>query len=267
MAYASDETSAASGRPIELYTFVGTNTTWRLTSYQQEIVSNGNTFTPETIERNSIKVNTHDESDNAIEVGLPVDHPIVDQYAFKVSPPSLMLTLQRCHESDPDDVVNLWYGPIISYSVQKRLAKLKVPDLFSYSIQNTIPRARYQAPCNHVLYDNRCGVNSASYSSTRTVSAINGNQITLDSSPFADGACNGGMMEFSDGSENRMIVSNTGTSFLVSYPFADLSVSDTVVIYQGCDRSFSTCKSKFSNGANFGGFPYVPQRNPFTTKI
>jgi hypothetical protein len=33
---------------------------------------------------------------------------------------------------------------------------------------------------------------------------------------------------------------------------------DTFTVYQGCDHTPGTCASKFSNLANFRGFPYVP---------
>jgi uncharacterized phage protein (TIGR02218 family) len=267
MSFGATEISAASAQPIELYTFVGTNTTWRITSSQNEITSNGQTFSPLAVQRNAIKISTNEESDSSIEISLPVSHPIVDEYAFKVAPPSLFVTIERCHQNDPDDTVTMWYGPVISYSVQKRIAKLKVPDQFTYLLRNTIPRARYQAPCNHVLFDTRCGVNSASYRNDQTVVAISENEIELNASPFSNGDCDGGMMVFSAGSESRMIKANTGVNFTVSYPFATLEVGDTVTVYQGCDHSYTTCKSKFSNGQNFGGFPFVPTRNPFTTKI
>jgi uncharacterized phage protein (TIGR02218 family) len=37
-----------------------------------------------------------------------------------------------------------------------------------------------------------------------------------------------------------------------------LTVSTAFDIFEGCDGLFSTCKSKFSNVANYGGFPWIP---------
>jgi len=36
-----------------------------------------------------------------------------------------------------------------------------------------------------------------------------------------------------------------------------------VKIYPGCDRVRATCESKFDNLDNFGGFPWIPTKNPF----
>jgi uncharacterized phage protein (TIGR02218 family) len=33
---------------------------------------------------------------------------------------------------------------------------------------------------------------------------------------------------------------------------------DTVRIFEGCDRSFSTCRNRFANAVNFRGFPHIP---------
>jgi uncharacterized phage protein (TIGR02218 family) len=37
-----------------------------------------------------------------------------------------------------------------------------------------------------------------------------------------------------------------------------IMVGDTYSVYPGCDKRFATCRNVFANGANFGGFPYVP---------
>jgi len=37
-----------------------------------------------------------------------------------------------------------------------------------------------------------------------------------------------------------------------------ISIGDTVTFYPGCNGKIGTCTHKFSNGENFGGFPYAP---------
>ncbi len=39
---------------------------------------------------------------------------------------------------------------------------------------------------------------------------------------------------------------------------APLAVGDTITLEAGCDRSHSTCKTKFANLINFQGFPHIP---------
>jgi uncharacterized phage protein (TIGR02218 family) len=37
-----------------------------------------------------------------------------------------------------------------------------------------------------------------------------------------------------------------------------IQTGDAYSVLPGCDKRFTTCKNTFSNGANFGGFPYMP---------
>ena len=43
-------------------------------------------------------------------------------------------------------------------------------------------------------------------------------------------------------------------------PF-DIQIGDTFDITPGCDKSFETCKAKFTNSINFRGFPRVPGKD------
>jgi len=40
------------------------------------------------------------------------------------------------------------------------------------------------------------------------------------------------------------------------------AVGDQVRAYPGCDHSLITCANKFGNSLNFGGFPFMPEKNP-----
>jgi len=50
--------------------------------------------------------------------------------------------------------------------------------------------------------------------------------------------------------------------YLLQPPPSGWAASDAVTLYAGCDRKHSTCRDKFDNMANFGGFPLHPERNP-----
>lgn len=264
MSFDTLEKSAASGRPIDLYKFEGSFNTYRYTNYVDDITNSEGTYEAIPIERSRLETGTQ-ENDVNLDISLPFDNPMVEAYMRVNTPPKLKMELWRVHPDNFNDTLLLWTGEVISWSVEKRVAKLRVPSLFGYLLTQALPRPKYQAPCNHVLYDEFCGVNPASFSHTTTVSTISGNTITIAANPFADGLCNAGEMII--GLERRMIISNTGTTFTVSSAFADAAVSDAVTIRQGCNRSFTQCKAKFSNGINFGGFPYVPDRNPFNSSL
>lgn len=267
MAFADIETGAATARPVELFKFTGSYNTYRMTSFVDDVVNTDGTYAATAIRRNKIQAGTQEESSIAIELELPYNHAMVTEYAFNDSPPSLIMEMWRAHPEDYDDTLLMWKGTVLSWSIERRIAKLKIPSVFSYKLSGLCPPPKYQGPCNHVLYDDFCAVDPTSYTHTTTVSAISENVITLADNPFADDACNAGEMIYAVGAERRMVIDNVGTTFTVSSPFAGLTVGETVTIRQGCDHTFATCKSKFSNGANFGGFPLVPSNNPFKSRL
>ncbi len=54
-----------------------------------------------------------------------------------------------------------------------------------------------------------------------------------------------------------------GTRFtLTNFPLG-LVAGMTLKAYPGDDHTLATCATKFDNVANYGGFPYFPEKNPF----
>lgn len=144
-------------------------------------------------------------------------------------------------------------------------------ELRSQQEKMNIPKGRrYQSGCDTSVGSARCGINieGASYKGAAQVQQVLGRfsvQVSglegFTSSWFSFGnalwttgkriqlkdAING--HEFSDG-----IV-----SLVFDEPVADwIETGDQLDVYVGCNRLFSTCKTKFSNSLNFGGFPHIP---------
>jgi hypothetical protein len=75
-----------------------------------------------------------------------------------------------------------------------------------------------------------------------------------------------------DSSQQRFILSagqDPDTSeyyFDISVPMFGFTVGSgtTFNAVPGCNRSPDTCRTKYDNLANFGGFPHVPDFNPFS---
>lgn len=270
MTFDATEKGVAVAQPVELYKFTGDFNTYRMTSAASDITNSEGTYTATAIKRNKLKNANQEETNLALELELPYSHPMVLEYAFETSPPSLLLEFWRAHRNDFNDTFKFWTGQVITWTIEGRIAKLRVPTLLSYALEQPVPPPKYQGPCNHVLGDELCGVDLTSSANevNTTVAAISGNSITVAASTFATNECTGGEMIIN--SERRMIISNAGVNFTVATPFAGASVSDDVVIHRGCDHTFNGpagCVNRFNNGARFGGFPLVPERNPFRSRI
>jgi len=128
---------------------------------------------------------------------------------------------------------------------------------------------RYQRMCNHSLGDEGCGINMASYYDSYTVNSVAADGRTLELSGW--GAYNGiftlGYIKNQAESERRMIVSHSNKTCELRYKFSASVQGQTCKVYQGCDKTIGTCKTKFDNVDNFLGFPYIPSDNPATRSL
>jgi uncharacterized phage protein (TIGR02218 family) len=83
---------------------------------------------------------------------------------------------------------------------------------------------------------------------------------------FADDYFTGGKLDFTSGANAgfAMEVKQHGragadiTIELWQALSAPVAPGDAFTVSAGCDKQFSTCKTKFSNAANFRGFPFMP---------
>ena len=127
----------------------------------------------------------------------------------------------------------------------------------------------FQRACSADLGDARCSVDLASSAFTvaATVAAITGSMLQLGlDTPFASGFFTSGHLSVTGGAATGAHDSirsheSTGQGDLVglwSGVIAGLAIGDRVLLTAGCDKSPTTCVSKFANLANFRGFPQMP---------
>ena len=114
-----------------------------------------------------------------------------------------------------------------------------------------------------------CNVNLASFTFTGTVSATLTDRrkfiFTGLASAQPDGYFSIGVLTFTNGANNNRIydvklhsVDTYGSQIEFYIPTVmSIAPGDTFSVVAGCDKSRATCHSKFSNTANFGGFPDI----------
>lgn len=127
------------------------------------------------------------------------------------------------------------------------------------------PKGRlFQYACDASLGDARCGVNvtSSLYQSIASVILVDGNSLRLNGlAAFADDWFTRGLIRFGTRSleiKRHRKFANYARIDLWSVPKFVISISDVPTLQAGCDRQYKTCKTKFSNGANFRGCPTMP---------
>lgn len=269
MSYDTLERSQHDSAPVECYRFLGSFRDYLYTSSDAAVTVNGLTYEPLPIKRNQVKAGTQSEDSLALEIEMPFDCDLVQDYAYAESPPKLTLELYRAQRNGSlaTDWVIEWKGKVTAFSVTKRIAKVKVPSIFAQVLQGDVPGNYYQQPCNHVLFDNGCKLQRSLFSISTTATVVSNLALEVADDGFSDGYLIGGEIVNQRTGERRLILSNVVNVLTFSYPFVDMRVGDTVELTAGCDHSWATCKAKFANGSNYGGHPVMPGDNPFEGTI
>jgi hypothetical protein len=265
MAYLDDDQSVHGGVPQELYKFEGpiAALTYYYTSWQESILFGGKTYVAVPIERDVVGGSTHNDPPE-LSIKLPVSLALVQEFAFKTPPRSLDLTIYRIQ---PGGNVDYWKGVVTSISVQGNVASIRSPSLLDDPMRSSISNVYFQGLCNHVLYDARCTKSAAAYKTPTTVISISGDEIVVaDDGDFGvDDYFKGGeIVRVTDG-ERRLVLSNVDSTetITINKRFRTLAPADAVELYAGCAHVVDVCRDKFSNVANYGGHPYIPNSNPF----
>lgn len=271
-AYISKET-AAERQPVELYHIwhIETDQHWRYTSGDIAVTFGGHVYNPATIKRGPVIYSSDLEVSS---LTVDVARMTTPFSVFVAQNPVEILWIQVSRlfrDQDPLEAGVIFIGQIKSVSIKGLATKLHCVGFESY-LRQSVPVERYQAQCNWTVFDlnnpkiNKCKLNKNSYKLTTTVT-VSSNGLELTSADFAlqaDGYYQLGYIYFEG--HRRSITAHVGSLVTLRFAFADLESSDGVDAYPGCDGSLVTCRDKFNNVVNNGGFPYIPLDNPTTWK-
>lgn len=259
------ERSIEGSRPIELYEFTLGLLTWRFTSSEGDLSFNGFDWVDEPVSRGAPTFSSTQELTNII-VKLPSNNAVPANF-INIQPASTMTCTIFRIQSDQDTPASvvIFEGYVSSVNFRDDQASLKV-NPFNQLVKREIPRYTYQGLCNHVLYDGRCAVSSATFKHDGLVNAQDGSQISVTGlgASAAAGAYIGGFVQTLIGDEQRLILDQSGDDILLLLPFQQTVLGTTVSAFRGCDHTIQTCVADFNNGINYGGSPFVPTSNPFS---
>ena len=139
----------------------------------------------------------------------------------------------------------------------------------AHVLGQTVGRA-YQASCDAVLGDGRCGVNleAPAFKGGGAVLTLIRDRgfVASGIGTFAAGWFAAGTLAWTSGAnagrraEVMMHeVTDSGVKItLLEVPVRALAIGDGFVIRAGCDKQLETCRDRFANTLNFRGFPNIP---------
>lgn len=270
MSYAGKELSQQDAAPVRLVRFVQGATTWYYTTRAASITIGGNVYVPGVISTESV-VATGDVPKDPLILKMPYTNALAA--SFVASPPDAVtaVTVFRCHADDTETRIE-WMGRASGASVTGATVSITCESVFS-SMQRPGLRETYQRLCRRRLGGEGCNVTRANFTADCHMTAVSGNAVTF-SQPLTEN-CVGGDIVASDGTMRMIIGQATdGLSVTLMRPLRGLATMIAaieppatyaeVTIQLGCDRSTTTCDTRFHNLANFGGFPGIPWINPMT---
>jgi uncharacterized phage protein (TIGR02218 family) len=284
MSYDSQESSTESGAPIELYHISGSDDFY-YTSGPLPIVYRNKTYEPVPIKRTAPTINSK-ESSATLSLKLPFNNEFAARYLGGVPPEPDEVTIYRLHRSDvTEEVIKFWYGSVSAVKFSDTTATVTLLGIMS-KLGVQIPVATYSWMCNHALYDARCGVNKSANTFTFRVNTISDDGVTLTLSDFGQantkladtGFFNGGIFSGPGSVGQRTVLSLEEPpspyvpgspdylyTVVLLVPTSSLNIGDQVTVTAGCNHSIQVCHNRFTNANNYGGFPYIPTLNPFST--
>lgn len=248
---------------IELYTFAGSSATFRLTPHEPEVVLDGDRYASLPIGRTELALGA-EAAKSALDLTVPPECALVRHLlASAITGESTAVTL---HVVTVDGGITgtRWMGRVLGVEVAGDAARIRCESA-QVSLKRIGLRRLYSRACSHVLYSAACGATPITASAS--VSSSTGRSVDLAGGVPAAvaGTLAGGWLETAAGARH-MIVRESSAGVELLYP-VPLAPGEGVTLAAGCDHTTATCAARFSNLDNFGGFPFIPSKNPFATGV
>lgn len=186
--------------------------------------------------------------------------------------PTLWVRIRSASYAAPNTTTLLFTGEVRKF--KKKGAKLTAPCVGGLNAAHMrLPISKRGSVCRLQVFGTTCKLSDTAHKVTATVSAVSGLSLTLAAAGFTGKAANwyargklqtGGGKDLRYGTALRSTAESGGEITLLLAFALNVSVSDTVLVWPGCDGIKETCQDKFDNYGNFDGHPLVPLKNSST---
>ena len=277
MTYDTLEKSAYGGKPVELYKFSKGATLWRYTDSDRDVVITSETYKAGwPISRTEPEM-SEETTRSALKINTAKDFPIAQLFVTGAPYEPVWVSIYRMHIGDTEAIL-LWQGKVrgIAWKASKGEAIIEC-DPVEKVIGKGGFRQTFGPYCHKKLYSSRCGAPEASFTIDVTISNISASGYVLTAPEFASKPNQYfrlGEIYFPDLGARCLIVDHTGNQITVKAVMIGLAVGANGRAVAGCnhvwklaDGNWGDCKARFNNLDNFGGWPFVPTKNPYEVTI
>ena len=229
------------------------------TSYSKPVQYNANTYLARPVKRGALKEDSKLQV-TKLKVTMPLSF-ITNNYIASTLLPVVFITITKVFLHDKTSLI-IFSGDLLNISFAGQQAECDF-ESEGQLLRQPLLSLKYQCRCNHVLYNENCGLNNVDWKFTGVATTVTaGKDITMPDVVAADDYYTSGYAVF--GEQMRLITKQTGTLFSLNIPFYEFVNGSIVTVYAGCDKTPEICKTKFNNFTNFLGFPYIPSKNVIT---
>lgn len=290
------ETSEQDSSPIETYQFTVDVANYYYTSDRHAVTIGAYTYEPiNGLARSNLSILAFNKESLSVE--LPLSNEVARLVGITKTPRVVKLKFRRYQRNNLSTPTMSFDGDMETFSLSGLKAILKFPNVFQAALATQLPKLTVQPNCNWRLGDKNCKKNVAPYKIiipySRTSLSNDGMQLRIIADSIYSGPeysialwKNGVLKATTDSFvEKRSIVasfnlSGQSATLLDTIPNGTIRLISPLTVYKpntvfeltpGCDNTWSQCASEsfWNNGANFGGFRWVPTEkgNPFQIRM
>lgn len=245
---------------------------WRYTSYNENVISDGDTFTSAPVNMTGALSESTDSNQEGIGIEADFDQitPLRLLYLGRLY---AQVTLELFEVSATDlDTRTLLFKGVLSSPLSLDGRRL-TGEFTSWAdgVESSFPNFPIQEVCPYKVYQpNTCRVDPADFEYSVTVDSISGAEVTVsgvDLTGADENLFDQGWIESGTGSDKEilLIIASTAeaggsvTLTLTSEPL-NIIATDSATLTLGCNGQQSTCIERFNNLVNRGG-SRTPLRN------
>jgi len=244
----------------ELYEFAMSTSTYRYTSASEDVSAWGLTFTAAPIGRAALET-SDDLNRSGLAISAMANLPYV---AAALGNYQYGTVTVYAWNGDTEAWDTVWSGRVVNITLSGPEAQIATESIL------TAPRrlglsGKFQTMCRHVLYGSGCGLDKDAmvdpdylWRFDGTVSLVSGYAVTVPGlNAKASGTYTYGVAVFG-ALGSALITDHTGDVITLLSLIPGLAAASAATVYAGCDRLNETCRDRFGDLLNFGGYPWLP---------
>lgn len=245
---------------VNLYEVTVGPNVWKYTSGEFDVQTATDLWEAIPLKRKEL---TYDLSTTKLTLTVSSDTPPFDTYKYNVPIVPIDVVVY-----DYPSMGVKFTGTVvgISYNVQTNVARVNLGSTDTIG-NSTCPSRTYGQMCSFDLFDDMCAVSAPSFTLTLPANELNWVQGDTFTHPnianYPAGSFRSGYVLFDTG-ESQFVIDHSGDTIKLLGTVFTKDQAGTVDITYGCNKSITDCEDKFNNLPNFGGFPYIPTKNPVT---